>query len=111
MKIKPDFGFEAKRKARKTTPLLKLHGSFDWIQTVPIQREKLCDVINKGRAISWIGPCRSKDIKHYPFNLIWGKARELVAKADILRIIGCSMLSSDWHIAQLLSEQNTWILQ
>ena len=37
----------------------------------------------------------------YPFNILWGKAQELL-DCDILRIIGCSLNRNDWHLVSLL---------
>ena len=96
-----NYGFETRFNEGKSIVLLKLHGSIDWEQSVPIGLRELSD-IKTGEGRAWIGPRRLKVASQYPFDLIWGKARELLCKADTIRIIGCSLLPSDWHIAQLL---------
>ncbi len=99
--IDTDLAFETSNFGQGAIPLLKIHGSIDWIQSVPIKRRKWVELGNS-HIPSWIGPRRLKLGVLYPFNLIWGRARELLAKTDVIRIVGASLLPSDWHIAQLL---------
>jgi hypothetical protein len=86
-----DLGSPVGRK----TPLrvLKLHGSFDWTKTWPITAGEHHPL--------WIPPGIQKAKGHYPFNLLWGLARE-VLDCDILRIVGCRLGSNDWDLISLL---------
>jgi len=76
---------------------LKLHGSFGWQDSWPIA----------GRAISsdsrplWIPPGIKKGKERYPFNFVWGLARD-VLNCDVLRVIGCRLGPSDWDLISLL---------
>jgi hypothetical protein len=74
--------------------LLKLHGSFSWAETWPITS-------GGGGVPLWIPPGIQKAKNRYPFNLIWGKARE-VLDCDVLRIIGCRLSANDWDLVSLL---------
>ena len=72
-------------------PLIKLHGSFNWKGGVPSV------LIDEGQAqaaeqekMLWIPPDIQKERSYYPFNMLWGKAFEML-DCDILRIIGCSL--------------------
>ena len=60
--------------------LIKLHGSFGWQDVFPILR-------SKGDAPLWIPPGIQKAKERYPFNFLWGLARELLS-CDVVRIIG-----------------------
>ena len=77
--------------------LLKLHGSFGWRDSWPIQRSKR----NGSKATLWIPPGIQKAKGRYPFNLIWGRARELL-DCDLVRVIGCRLSASDWDLISLL---------
>lgn len=74
-------------------PVLKLHGSFGWADDFPV-REDVTGTL-------WIPPGFHKRKERYPFNLIWGKAREIL-DCDILRIIGCQVGMNDWDLLSLL---------
>jgi hypothetical protein len=80
---------------RPSIPVLKLHGSFSWRPTWPL------DVTDEGDAGLWIPPGIRKAKGEYPFNAIWGRARELL-DCDVLRIIGCNLGSNDWDLVSLL---------
>ena len=75
--------------------VLKLHGSFGWQDTLPIIRE------NNGNSTLWIPPGINKAKQAYPFNVLWGLAREMLA-CDILRVIGCRLGANDWDLISLL---------
>ena len=77
--------------------LLKLHGSFGWEESWPIRRRTL----SSRRRPLWIPPGIRKETGQYPFNLAWGLARE-VLNCDVLRVIGCSLGATDWHLMSLL---------
>jgi len=73
--------------------LLKLHGSFDWEDAWPVAR--------KGGETLWIPPGIQKGKERYPFNVLWGLARELL-DCDVLRIVGCRLGANDWDLISLL---------
>ncbi len=82
----------------KGIPLLKLHGSFNWRNESPIL---ISSKMMREEDVLWIPPGIVKRKESYPFNLIWGKARELL-DCDILRIIGSSLSTNDWELLSLL---------
>jgi hypothetical protein len=75
--------------------VLKLHGSFGWSDAWPIA------LATDSTAGLWIPPGIRKAKSEYPFNAIWGLARELL-ECDILRIIGCNLGQNDWDLVSLL---------
>ena len=77
---------------------LKLHGSFGWNETWPITAHSGSDKLVR---TLWIPPGIRKEKVRYPFNLVWGKARD-VLNCDVLRIIGCSLVPGDWDLISLL---------
>lgn len=81
-----------------SVPVLKLHGSFNWKNEYPIA---IMDEIKDEKDVLWIPPGVVKSRANYPFSIIWGKAKELLA-CDILRIIGCSLSRNDWELVSLL---------
>ena len=82
--------------------LLKLHGSFNWRDVWPIQKlDPSADPNFDAFDTLWIPPGIQKDKARYPFNTLWGNARELL-DCDLLRIIGCRLSASDWDLISLL---------
>jgi hypothetical protein len=79
-------------------PLLKLHGSFNWKNGHPITVK---EGVEKTEDTIWIPPGVTKKRDSYPFNLIWGRAKELL-NCDILRIIGSSLTQTDWELVSLI---------
>jgi hypothetical protein len=79
----------------ESIPVLKLHGSFSWRPTLPVE------VAGEKDAGLWIPPGIRKAKGEYPFNAIWGAARELL-DCDVLRIIGCNLGPNDWDLVSLL---------
>jgi len=79
----------------KAVKLLKLHGSFGWKDEWPIKRG------NYRQERLWIAPGIQKEKGRYPFNALWGMARELL-ECDILRIVGCNLGKNDWDLVSLL---------
>jgi hypothetical protein len=73
--------------------VLKLHGSFGWDHCWPIT--------TSGTSTLWIPPGIQKAKENYPFNLLWGLARELL-DCDVLRIVGCRLGPNDWDLVSLL---------
>ena len=93
-----DFGIAQNYEQKSATclRLLKLHGSFNWQDTWPIK------ITNRETAIPlWIPPGIQKAKNRYPFNVLWGLAREML-DCDILRIIGCRLSDNDWDLISLL---------
>lgn len=79
-------------------PILKLHGSFNWKNEYPVTIQTN---IENEEEILWIPPGVVKKREFYPFNIIWGKAKELL-ECDILRIIGSSLSRNDWDLVSLI---------
>jgi hypothetical protein len=75
--------------------VLKLHGSFSWQSIWPIEVAAEPDIG------LWIPPGIRKSKDEYPFNAIWGGARELL-DCDVLRIVGCNLGPNDWDLVSLL---------
>jgi len=84
----------------QVTPVLKLHGSFNWKNEFPITLVDE-DKIECTEDMLWIPPGVEKKRERYPFNILWGRAKELL-DCDILRIIGCSLSRNDWQLISLL---------
>lgn len=80
--------------------LLKLHGSFNWKRGVKTIILDEAQPTNEGQML-WIPPGIHKERDSYPFNLLWGKAFEML-NCDILRIIGCRLSQNDWGLISLL---------
>jgi len=91
-------GGDSKMHSEAEVTLLKLHGSFDWKRGLPIS---IKDEIENESDVLWIPPGVAKNYERYPFNIIWGKAAELLC-CDILRVIGCSLNRNDWGLVTLL---------
>ncbi len=77
----------------KNIRVLKLHGSFDWDESFPMKF--------RPDAKLWIPPGIDKSKERYPFNLLWGMARELL-DCDVLRIVGVRLGANDWDLISLL---------
>ena len=92
-----DYGIASRghNHTRRPITVLKMHGSFGWSRNWPIETE-LCH----GAGV-WIPPGIKKPKTDYPFNVIWGRARELL-DCDVLRIIGCNLGPNDWDLVSLL---------
>jgi len=86
------------RVRKKGAVVLKLHGSFNWRNEFPLSVE---DNIEREEDVLWIPPGVEKHNEMYPFNIIWGKARELL-NCEILRVIGCSLSRNEWHLVSML---------
>jgi hypothetical protein len=78
--------------------VLKLHGSFNWRNEFPLSVE---DIVEREEDVLWIPPGVEKHTEVYPFNIIWGKARELL-DCETLRIVGCSLSRNEWHLVSML---------
>ena len=91
-----DFGFKVEGSGDASSPvrLLKLHGSFGWQDSWPT-------TAGSGDNPLWIPPGIQKAKQTYPFNVLWGLAREMLS-CDVLRIIGCRLGANDWDLVSLL---------
>ena len=92
-----DLDFGASTNGAWHSWFLKLHGSFAWEDTWPIRPRSAG---TSSRPL-WIPPGIRKAKERYPFNLLWGLARD-VLNCDVLRIIGCRLGPSDWDLISLL---------
>jgi hypothetical protein len=94
---KPDYSFSSLREkspsGEEKIPLLKLHGSFDWGSI---------KIAGRLRPVSIIPLGANKNYLRLPYNFIWGRALEILAECDILRVIGCSLNPNDIHLIDLL---------
>lgn len=108
-KIKIDYGVAVNNqgsmdftsKSDKQYLLLKLHGSFDWYLKPDINKISISSG-DKAEDSLWIPPRLNKEYLNYPYNLIHGKAFELLRQCDILRIVGCSLNQNDTGLISLL---------
>ena len=96
-----DFGIHIGKPVKNpdnSVLLIKLHGSFDWFSEWPItiseDAESVIDPL-------WIPPGIQKAKGTYPFNLLWGKAHELL-ECDVFRVVGCNLSANDWDLISLL---------
>ena len=92
-----DLDFAASTNKAKRSWFLKLHGSFAWEDAWPIRRR---EAGISSRPL-WIPPGIRKGKERYPFNLLWGLARDVI-DCDVLRVIGCRLGPSDWDLISLL---------
>lgn len=90
-----NFGIAPFDESERHVTVLKMHGSFGWSRNWPIKTD-----LRHGEGV-WIPPGIKKPKNEYPFNVIWGRARELL-DCDILRIIGCNIGPNDWDLVSLL---------
>lgn len=91
-----DFGvrIQSRSSGPDSMRVLKLHGSFGWQHAWPISP------VSDGTPL-WIPPGIQKAKDQYPFNVLWGLAREML-DCDVLRIVGCKLGSNDWDLISLL---------
>ncbi len=87
----------------KNPLIIKLYGSFDWINGIPIKVRELSTKPKYSNNVLWIPPSILKESRGYPYNKLMGLAYELLAKrCDILRVVGCSLNQNDWNVISLL---------
>jgi len=87
---------------REGPVLLKLHGSFNWrggFPSVKIDEEQAQS--GEEESMIWIPPSIQKEKDSYPFNILWGKASELL-DCDVLRIVGCNLRQNDWGLLSMI---------
>jgi len=87
------FSFQRARVEKQLPPLLKLHGSFSWEDIEVNGRKRKIPIIPVGI---------NKNYLRLPYNFIWGRALEVLAGCDILRVIGCSLSPNDVQLIDLL---------
>jgi len=96
--------FGIKQKANEDrVPLLKLHGSFNWVVDND-GNGKITLTENEDNSIEslWIPPGLNKIYLDYPYNIIHGRAFELLSECNVLRIVGCSLNQNDINLISLL---------
>ncbi len=91
----PDYNLATQRGdiGEPKPPLLKLHGSFSWDAVVINGRPRKIPIIPMGI---------NKDYLRLPYSFIWGRALEVLAACDVLRVIGCSLSQNDVQLVDLL---------
>ena len=89
----PDYNFTFPTGQCKEPALLKLHGSFNWHDIEIGGRKRKIPIIPLGIA---------KNYLRLPYSFIWGRALELLASCDVLRVIGCSLSANDVQLIDLL---------
>jgi hypothetical protein len=89
----PDYCFSFPTSKSEKPPLLKLHGSFNWEGIEINQRKRRIPIIPIGI---------DKDYLRLPYNFIWGRALEVLAGCDTLRVVGCSLSQNDIPLIDLL---------
>ena len=86
----PNYSFALDNNSN--VPLLKLHGSFNWVNArIRGRRRRTIDIIPLGSAKTYL---------HAPYVFIWTRALEVLISCDTLRIIGCSLSPNDVHLAR-----------
>jgi len=81
--------------------LVKLHGSFNWKFGMPIEVLSDLESVKEPKETIWIPPGIDKKAEIYPFNIIWGKAYDIL-DCDILRVVGSSLSPNDWGLLSLI---------
>lgn len=91
LKLEPNYSLTT--QTNTNPPLLKLHGSFEWVNIDIYEKKKSIPIIPMGIHKNYLFP---------PYNFIWGKAFEILIQCDTLRIVGCSLNQSDLGLIDLL---------
>jgi hypothetical protein len=105
----------AVRLANSPIPLLKLHGSLNWFvrgsysslskifssKPVRVSAPRQNEIGNHMRQI--VPPIYGKIFEHGHWRRLWTDAFEQLSKADLLVVIGCSLVETDFHLRALLS--------
>jgi len=99
----------------KKVRLLKLHGSVNWF--VRGSFSDLSAVFSKKPTLVWnprkseiqghirqiVPPIYGKFFGHDHWREIWAEAYKLLCESDILVVIGCSLVDTDFHLRALLA--------
>jgi hypothetical protein len=103
-----DYGFDVDTDDKKNSvhkkgacPFLKLHGSFDWKLDAKDSKVKIVNNIGTDEML-WIPPRLNKDYLGYPYNILQGRAEEILRGCDVLRIVGCSLSQNDLGLISLI---------
>lgn len=87
------FSLNAVSKSASRIPLLKLHGSFNWKNQYVLCKKRDVEIVPLGSSKSYL---------HAPYGCIWNRAFDILAKCDVLRVVGCSLSPNDLHLIDLL---------
>ena len=94
--MKVDYGLSiTPQEDNQQIPVIKLHGSLDWTHTWPVRLEG-----HAAPSLS-VPPGIQKAKGDYPFNLLWGLARQTL-DCDVIRVVGCNLGPNDWDLVSLL---------
>ena len=93
--LDPGIHIDSDSSTAEPVRVVKLHGSFGWTRGWPMSHGG-----NQADTV-WIPPGIQKTKERYPFNLLWGLAREML-DCDVLRVIGCNLSGNDWDLISLL---------
>ena len=106
-KHKFNYGFDIKNLQAqgssfdRSNIILKLHGSFDWYLDMKTKKV-IASSAHRPSTMQWLPPSLNKDYLNYPYNIVHGKAYELLLQCDILRVIGCTLSQNDLGLISLL---------
>ncbi len=94
--LRVDYGISVNHPcgSHKAIRVIKLHGSLGWRNAWPVELKDDANPL-------WIPPGIQKAKSNYPFNLLWGRARELL-DCDVVRIVGCNLGANDWDLVSML---------
>jgi hypothetical protein len=95
--------------------LLKLHGSLNWFvrgsvadlsvifesKAVRVSRPRRNELNNHIRQI--VPPIYGKFFRHAQWRTLWEKAYKALRDAEMLVIVGCSLVDTDFHLRALIS--------
>lgn len=102
-----NIGFPFKEDAFKIIEgspiIIKLHGSFNWKCSWPIELIDFSKIPNPCvEDFIWLPPTTTKEAREFPYTKLLGKAYEVLMDCDMLRVIGCSLNQNDWNIINLI---------
>lgn len=100
--------------------LLKLHGSLNWFvrgsfsnlgavfqkKPTKIQAPRTNEIKNHVRQI--VPPIYGKFFNHDHWRALWTRAYKALCDADILIIVGCSLVDTDFHLSALIGRTVHW---
>jgi hypothetical protein len=100
--------------------LLKLHGSVNWYvrgsfgslahvfesKPVRVSAPRVYEIRGYIRQI--VPPIFGKFFGHAHWRTLWGRAFKALCDADVLVVIGCSLVDTDFHLRALLSRVTRW---
>jgi len=103
-----------------TLRLLKLHGSVNWFvrgtfsrleaafgkKPVRVTAPRINEIARHIRQI--IPPIYGKVFKHDHWRRLWNRAYQALLDAEILIVVGCSLIDTDFHLRALVSRVARW---